>query len=149
MRLVTTIEGTPEEVAAQLGYYLNGLAQANRLIMRRDRIPPLYKSGVPYKIEPWASEYQSLSTCREAIDRTWMECKAASAWLLAEYREAQPSEELARRFDIFVDWSERTRDPVNRGLTPLDGVVRVYHARVLHPDGRLEDPTRRLRQKKD
>jgi hypothetical protein len=149
MRLVTTIEGSPPEVAAQLGYYLNGLAQANRLIMRRDRIPPLYKAGIPYQVEPWASEFQSLSTCREAIDRKWMECKAAAAWLLAEYREAQPSEEHARRFDIFVDWKERAADPVNRGLVPRDGVVRVYHARVLHPDGRLEDPTRRLRRKKD
>lgn len=149
MRLVTTVEGTPEEVAAQLGYYLNGLAQANRLIMRREPIPPLYRAGIPYQIEPWAKEYQSLSTCREAIDRKWMECKSAAAWLLAEYREAQPSEEHARRFDIFVDWKERPRDPVNRGLVPRDGVVRVYHARVRHPDGRLEDPTKRLRQKKD
>lgn len=146
MRLVTTIEGPPDEVKAQLEYYLNGLAQANRLIMRRDRIPPIYAAGIPYKVEPWAADYQSLSTCREAIDRGWMECKAASAWLLAQYREAQPSEELARRFDIFVDWKERATDPLQRGLAPLGGVVRVYHARVLLPNGRIEDPTTRLRR---
>lgn len=146
MLLVHTIDGEPDEVVAQLGYYLNGLTQANRLIMRKESIPPIYSARVPYRVEPWASDYQSLSTCREAIARGWMECKSAAAWLCAQYREQQPSEELARRYDIFVDYKERASDPLNRGLVPLDGVVRIYHARVLHPDGRIEDPTRRLRR---
>lgn len=146
MRFVTTIDGTPEEVAVQIGYYLNGLAQANRLIMRRERIPPIYQARLPYRVEPDAAEFQSLSTVREVLDRGWMECKSAAAWLLAEYREKQPSEEHARRFDIFVDWKERASDPLRRGLVPRDGIVRVYHARVLLPDGRIEDPTRRLRR---
>lgn len=149
MQLVTTISGPPIEVAAQLAYHLNGVAQQNRLIMRREHIPPIYAAGIPYEIEPWAAEYQSLSTCREALDRRWMECKSAACWLLAEYQEKQPSEALARRFSLYVDWKERSADPVNRGLVPRDGVVRVYHVRVRHPDGMLEDPTRRLRRKTD
>lgn len=147
MLFAITVDGEPEEVAAQVGYYLVGLARANRLIMRRERIPPIYKSGVRYSVEPWAASMQSLFNCREALANGYLECKAAAAWLLAEHQERQPSEFIARQYDIDVTWKDWADDPLSRGLVPRNGVVRVFHARVLHPDGRIEDPTRRLQRR--
>lgn len=142
------IEGDdPAEVAAQVGYYLVGLAQANRLLMRRHLIPPLYSSGVTYSVEPWAAHMQSLTNCRAALARGWVECKAAAAWLLAEYREQAPNEFIASQYDIDISWKDARRDPLGAGLVPRDGVVRVFHARVLHPSGKIEDPSKRLRRR--
>lgn len=146
---ITVDSDYPEEVAAQLGYYIQGVAQDNRLKMRRGRIPPLYKSGVGYKVEPWAAHLQSLSNCAEVLERGWAECKSASAYLLAQYREAAGSEELARRYDLQVSWSDKPQDPLGVGLVPRGGIVRVFHVVVLKPDGSIEDAQKRLRPFKE
>jgi hypothetical protein len=142
---ITVDSEYPEEVAAQLGYHIQGVAQANRLIMRRERIPSLYRSGVGYKVEPWAAHLQSLSNCREVLQRGWCECKSASAYLLATYREQAGSEELARQYDLQISWSDKPTDPLGVGLVPRDGIVRVFHIVVMKPDGSIEDPQKRLR----
>lgn len=146
MRFAFKVVGTPEQVSAQVGYHLNGLAQANRLLMRELRIPHIYDSGVAYRVEPDAGAWQWLTNCEDAWRQGYIECKGAAAWLLASYREAQSSEEDARLFDIDVTWKEKRADPLNRGLVPKNGVVRIYHARVRLPDGTIEDPSLRLRR---
>lgn len=149
MLLGISVEGEdPHEVAAQMGYYLIGLTQANRLIMRRRRIPPIYSSGVRYEVEPWAGDVQSLRNCREAFEDGWAECKSLSAWLCAQYREQAPDELTASRYDIDVTWEDFSRDPLGLGLVPFGGVVRVFHARVVHPSGKIEDPSKRLRRRR-
>lgn len=143
---ITIDSNDPAEVAVQMGYYLIGLVQSNRLIMRRESIPPLYRSGVRYRIEPWAAHLQSLSNCREAIERRWLECKAAAAWLCAEYREKAGNEELASQYDVDVTWKDALAEELGLQSYPAGSVVRVFHARVLHPSGRIEDPTHKLRR---
>ena len=144
---ITIDSDDPYEVAAQVGYYLIGLVQSNRLIMRRELIPPLYSSGVRYQVEPWAAQMQSLSNCREALARGWVECKSAAAWLCAAYREKCSDELSASQYDIDITWKETPTDPLGVDLVPRQGIVRVYHARVLHPSGRIEDPSARLRRR--
>ncbi|MET0412830.1 MAG: hypothetical protein ABW217_16110 [Polyangiaceae bacterium] len=141
----------PAEVAAQLGYYIQGVAQSNRLIMRKERVPPLYQSGVSYRIEPWASQRQSLSNCRSVIARRWAECKSAAAYLLAERREACASEDYARKYDLQVSWDDHDAGSatVKRALghlqlQPRNGILRVFHIVVLLPNGGTEDPSKRL-----
>lgn len=137
-------ELTAPEVAAILGCQLVCLAQENRLLMRRGGIPPLYSSGVRYQVEPWAGTMQSFRTCREALRERWAECKVLSAWLLAEYQERAPSEFLAKQYDIDVTWTDKPADPLGVGLVAYNGIVRVFHARVLHPNGKIEDPQKKL-----
>lgn len=142
-----SVVGSPDQVAAQIGYYLNGLAQANRLLMREQPIPHIYHSGVTYAVEASYSSVQQLTNCLEAWRQGFIECKGAAAWLLACYREQQPSEDLARLYDIDVTWKERAADPLGRGLVPKNGIVRIYHARVRLPDGTIEDPTKRMQKR--
>ena len=143
---ITVDHEDPAEVCAVVGYHLVGLAQSNRLIMRRESIPPLYRSGVRYSVEPWAARLQSLSNCREALARGWLECKAAAAWLCAEYRERCETEEHARQYDIDVSWKDASAEQLALRSLPADALVRVFHAQVRHPSGKLEDPTRTLRR---
>jgi hypothetical protein len=135
------------EVAAIIGAILVTHAQQNRLLMRRGGIPPLYSSGVRYQVEPWAGTMQSLRTCREALREGWAECKSLSAWLLAQYREQAPDEFTASQYDIDVTWTDKPADPLGIGLVPHHGIVRIFHARVLHPSGKIEDPSRKLRRR--
>jgi len=135
------------EVAAVIGALLMVHVQQNRLLLRRGGIPSLYSSGVRYQVEPWAGSMQSLRTCREALREGWAECKSLSAWLCAEYQERARDELTARQYDIHVDWTDKPVDPLNVGLVAQNGIVRIFHARVLHPNGKIEDPSRRLRQR--
>lgn len=138
--------GDPEITKAEIGYYVNGVAQTNRLLMRAQRIPPLYRSGLTYRVEPWAANLQSLNNCLEALERRWLECKTAAAWRLAELRELAGSEEHARQYDLKVSYRDLERDPLAVGLQPQSGIVRVFHVVVLLPSGETEDPTKRLRR---
>lgn len=140
---ITIDSPDPLEVQASIAYHLRGLVQSNRLIMRREHIPPIYSSGVLYMPEVWAAEMQSVSNCREAWHRGWVECKGAAAWLCAQHIEATGDE----RFDLEVDSKDRPTDPLGVGLLPRDGVVRVWHVRVRHPSGKLEDPSLKLRRR--
>jgi hypothetical protein len=137
--LITVDDDDAEVVRAQVAYYLNGVVGANRLLMRRHgrRIPHLYRSGVRYQIEPWAAEYQSASNCLEILERGWTECKGASAWLCAWYRERAANEDEARRNDFHI---------VARDYDLDTGRVRLFHVQVSRPDGSIEDPSKVLQQ---
>lgn len=129
-----------EVVRAQIAYYLHGVAAFNRWLLRQKgtRIPRLYSSGVRYQLEPWAESYQSASNLREILARRWTECKGAAAWRLAELMHAAKTEEAAKAYDFQIDASDHETE---------SGLVRLFHVRVLHPDGRIEDPSERLQQR--
>ncbi len=136
----------PEEVKAQMGYFLNGVVQANRLIMLRERIPPLYKSGVRYALDPDSARVQRLPSCKRVLADRYADCKGLAAYLCAERRNAARSEEEAMLIDIDITWTDRDEDPLGVQLQPRNGVVRVFHANVIGADGRIENPSQRLRR---
>lgn len=107
----------PEELAAEL----EGLVRRNLVQLRRNpRAPRLYASGVVYApevgaAEDWLSVLQALRAGRA-------DCEDLTAWRVAELRMA--------------------------GVHARPQVIRtgpsMLHARVLLPDGSVEDPSRRL-----
>jgi hypothetical protein len=137
--LITVDDDDPEVVRAQVAYYLEGVVGANRLLLRRHgkRIPHIYRSGVRYQIEPWAAEYQSASNALEILERGWTECKGASAWLCAWYREHAANESEARRYALNI---------YPRDYDMPSGLLRLFHVQVSKPDGSIEDPSKVLQR---
>lgn len=91
-------------------------------------IPPLYQSGVFYQPEPEGQEdWNDILTCLSELRQgRGSDCEDLACWLSAEYQfrgiPAHP---------IFV-WRRM----------PDGGTL--YHIQVMLPDGRIEDPSKRL-----
>ena len=127
MLCIVRIDDTdPEVVKRKVAYLLEGIVGANRLIMLEQAIPPLYRSGIRYQVEPWSEQAQSYSDCLEIIGRRWTECKGATAWRLAELRNAARSEDEALKYSIHVSHKE---------LAP--GRL-LFHVKIRLPDGSFE-----------
>ncbi|HLB45371.1 MAG TPA: hypothetical protein VJK49_08250 [Candidatus Limnocylindrales bacterium] len=95
---------------------LEGLVALDYLLLRTGRYPALYEAGIRYKRQNdphrWASVH-------EVMAAGYADCKNLSAWRAAEFRlQGIPARVIARP-------SSRT----------------TWHAIVLLPDGRTEDPS--------
>jgi hypothetical protein len=110
------IESRKPEIDAAL----EGLVCLNMAQMRNGKCPPLYRSGVRYrrdKGETWDS-------CRVVLKRGYGDCEDLAAYRAAELRtQGIPARAI-----------------VQRSHTP--GVA--WHCVVRYPDGRIEDPSRKL-----
>lgn len=97
---------------------LEGVTVANHIFLTRKRYPPLYQSGVRYKPEPkerWLFIPQILA-------RGWDDCEGLAGWRAAEYRMVG----IPARVHV------------------VEGRIGRWHAVVLLPGGRIEDPSARL-----
>jgi hypothetical protein len=111
---------------ATLQVMLNALMHADMLyLLKNPAAPRLYESGVRYEEEPPGQEdWQDVPTClRLGVG----DCEDLACWRAAELRirdrvQAKPT---------FI-WKIR----------PGGGYL--YHIQVKYPDGRIEDPSRRL-----
>lgn len=137
----------PEEVKAELGFHLNGIAQRNRRILARERFPRLYRSGVRYGTDKDVAYVQRLLNCRQVLRQRKACCKSLCAWRVAELRNDAPNEQQAALVDFVIEHEDLDHDPLGVGLRPRasDGLIRVYHVNVLRADGSVENPSRRLR----
>jgi hypothetical protein len=133
-------------VRAKLNYHLMGVVQANRLIMEALSVPPLYSSGVRYRVDPRSARVQPVLDCLEVLAAGEADCKSLAAYQLASYRHAARSEAEAQAFGFKIDWRDYDHDPLGVGLEPRDGVCRVFHVQILTPDGGLEDPSSHLQR---
>jgi hypothetical protein len=52
---------------------------------------------------------------------------------------------MAELIDFDIEWEDRQADPLNVGLRPRNGIVRLWHVNVRHADGSIENPSRKLR----
>lgn len=87
--------------------------------------PLLYKSGVHYEEEaPGRDDWQDIPT---TLAMGYGDCEDLACWRAAELQVRYG----IRAWPTFL-WRRRPRG----GL--------LYHIQVLHPDGRVEDPSRRL-----
>jgi hypothetical protein len=152
VKVVVTIDDPrPDVVAALTRAHLEVVVTANRLLMRRHgaRIPPLYESGILFRIEPWASTVQHFANCLEAIERGHADCKVLCCYRLAELREAAPTKEQARKYGLKLYWRIfDDEDPLHGGVGSEKErkTMRIYHVQVRHPNGAIEDPSRLLHQ---
>lgn len=105
---------------------LEFLVSLNRQQIRQasGRIPQLYKAGVEYEREGRTiggrpKEHWRLIS--QVLKRGAGDCEDLTAWRVAELRE--------------------------RGINAVPDITRqgrMFHVRVRYPDGRLEDPSKRL-----
>jgi hypothetical protein len=145
MKLVATIEdGDPDVVAAQCRYFLEGVVGINRRILRKRRksIPPLYESGVVFRVEPWADEVQFYANIEECIFQRWADCKMACAWRMAEHREAHPGLVFGFRFSIQTIKGYGKPDALHAAVRGASRAViyDIYHVQIELPDGFAEQP---------
>lgn len=115
MRLTVELSGDDlflaEYFATNVMRLLNQLVKRNREYMRFDPLPPLYRSGVLYRIDPPGEV--SLKDAPTVFRRKWGHCAHLSCWLCAELLE-QGLEATLR-----IKWAPR---PSLRG--------RLYHVQV-------------------
>jgi hypothetical protein len=74
MRIVTTISPRltdPEAIAVVARYFLSGVIEANRLLIRAGLIPSLYTSGVRYRPEPWGKGIEEFADAVTVLKRGW------------------------------------------------------------------------------
>jgi hypothetical protein len=96
----------------------------NREYLKNNTCPDLYKSGVKYKNEPIGFPDELLDI-PEILKRKWGDCMHLSCWRVAELREKGIDASVC-----FV-WKKRNK-------------LRVFHVMVRHPNGKIEDPSRKL-----
>ncbi len=120
------------ELERQIADVVELVARQNRYLMRKlgkRRIPPLYDSGVLYRVDPWDPSFQHFPDCLTVLERRFADCKGLVPYRLAELREAHPEQFFAVRV-----YPRRTQQ---RGYE--------WHLQVEKPDG-IEDPSRLLHQ---
>jgi hypothetical protein len=149
MQVVLTIDDESAEVIAlQTRFHLEGIVRANQwLMLKNPRIPPLYQSGVKFRLEPWAMQVQHFSNCMQVLKRGWGDCKTLSAWRLASLRNAASTPEIAGRYGLKIYWRVHDDDdPLHdaAGSTAARRQLRIFHVQVRHPNGAIEDPSRML-----
>lgn len=102
---------------------LRGMVADARVIIRRDHIPPLYRSGVKYVEEEKGLE--NWQTPIETMERGLGDCEDVAIWRTAELQ--------------------------NKGIKAQPKIIRTgpkkFHVVVRHPSGRTEDPTKILKSK--
>jgi len=107
---------------------LSVLANADLLYLRTHYpIPSIYSGVVRYEREPLGQEkWKGISAC---IRDGFADCEDLACW-----RTAELAHKGIRARPAFWRRVHRT----------TRGKINVYHVVVLYPDGRIEDPSRRL-----
>lgn len=130
MKLVTEIpiapEGFEDMTAEVLAAYLEGIIAVNRLIIRNQPMPWLYKSGIRFQAEPEHQGYDEIPTFLHMLHTGVGDCAPLVAARVAELRER-----CGENATVKIYWRPEIR--------PLP-----FHAEVRRKNGSVEDPSRRL-----
>lgn len=143
MHCVVDIDGSAEAVAYQTRSLLEFVTRQNMWIMSQRDVPPLYKSGVRFRTEPWADKVQHFASCTIALERRFADCKVLCAWRAAELRREYPK----RYFGFKIYWRWHDADALHgslRGLEFRAPKLVVHHVQIRHQNGGVEDPSRLL-----
>lgn len=114
--------------------FLNGVVAANRLLIRKGLIPPMFRANVLYKREPKGQE--TFVDAKTVLERGWGDCAHLAAWRVAELQEALRAAMIAGRVKGRPKWPQ-----LRLYMRPRHKTV---HVQVRHSDGRIEDPSRFL-----
>lgn len=167
----------PTKLQAELARLaLRGVIETNRVLLRLAKktgrpYPPLYKSGVEYRPEPWVGFYvldqdgeqhwqkglDEFANVRTIYARGWGDCDDLCGWRIAELleqgREASPR--IYWRYFVPDEDAPNGRRQVNKRqalLAKKSGVelITIMHCEVRfaprpgEKHGRIEDPSRFL-----
>lgn len=115
-------EGDQWETTEAAKHALEAVIAINLGIMRRMKLPLLYKSGVRYKPEP-NNGYEDFDNALVVLARKNGDCDDLVAWRIAELRK------MGENAQVRIVWPRGSRR---------------YHAQVRRADGTVEDPSRVL-----
>lgn len=109
-------------------FLLESLVNIDRMEIRQNRLPPLYKAGVRYVREKRGDEdwQDTITLYRRGVG----DCEDLGCTRVAELRNN------GKRASPYIRWR----------LDPETGIY-IYHVLVLRGSGRLEDPSRILGMK--
>ena len=141
MRLLTNIDLSrlqPAEAALVFQGFIEGVIRYNRALIRAGVLPPLYKSGVRYRPEPWRGGIEEVADAWTVLRRGWGDCDDLSPWRTAELQEAGDAKAHTK-----VSWKPRRR-PDGSPVMVRGRPVFVWHVTTRRGDGRVEDPSRYL-----
>lgn len=132
-------------------FLMEALCRVNQSLLRhqdglvargltREKFPRLYAAGVHYEREPpgqeeWPDIVNILAKTGQEFPGAWADCEDLSCWRVAELRESDRHIENGKivgggvKARPFAKWRRGPEGQFN------------YHALVLLPDGRLEDPS--------
>jgi hypothetical protein len=179
MRILIDTTNVPMPVALQAELargVLRGVVEVNRVLLRLAKkvgkpYPPLYKSGVEYRPEPWTGitvhdndgeewdlpGIDEFANVRTVYQRGWGDCDDLCAWRLAELLEAGQKADARIYWRYFVPDSRaesgRRRVSTKQAIAlRKKGVelIIIMHCEVRFAPGpgekrgRIEDPSRFL-----
>lgn len=104
---------------------LEALTTVNLLILTTHKVPPLYRSGVRYQMEPREWPREKFDAIPEVYARKWGDCDDLAPWRCAELRRD------GKRAAIRVKWK---RTPNGK----LYHIIVVIRHKVVNPDGSVQ-----------
>lgn len=125
MRVALVLEICPDS-GLSIGYLLERLYVWNLawLMARRGRVPPLYRSGVRYRREPWQGILEEFASIPVVLARGWGDCDDLACWRAAE-----------------LSATGVPAVPVVRETPQSRPGARAWHVTVQRQDGATEDPS--------
>ena len=142
MGIDTTLITDPLKVAELASHLLDVVTEVNREYMRsfKGRIPPLLKSGLEWRQEPWAGVFEEFADCLTALSRGWLDCDDA-----VPYRRADLAEYEGESSSNSIYYRENPRKPhFIGGAMVLLPPTYTYHVQVRRGNGTIEDVSRLL-----
>lgn len=146
MNIVTGIDTSlirdPYKVAELASNILDVVAKVNREYMRLSghRIPPLLRSGIRWRQEPWAGAFEEFADCLTMLRRGWGDCDDC-----VPYRMADLAEYEGEKATNSIYWRPNPRRPhFVGGMVVMPPESFTYHVQVRRADGTIEDVSRLL-----
>ena len=142
MGIDTSLITDPLRVAELASHLLDVVVEVNREYMRRfrGRIPPLLRSGVKWRQEPWAGAFEEFADCLTVLQRMWGDCDDVSPYRIAELQEF-----MGEPASHSIYYRENARRPhFIGGAIVLPPQTYTYHVQVRRGDGAIEDVSRLL-----
>jgi hypothetical protein len=144
---------SPRVLAELAQIFLRAVVASNRVAMREAKaqgrpLPPLYRSGIVYKVEPWGGRFEEFADVLTMLKRGWGDCDDLCGYRVAELQEQGVNADARLYWRYFKD-GQLVRDAklleqISKTKRMPAGVSMQMHCQVRMPDGRIEDPSRFL-----
>ncbi len=156
--LITLANVRDDQRLAELGDRLLGCVVDHNidLLLEHPEIPPLYKSGVRFRPEPWAigpsrlpDGLEQFCPIPQLLERGWGDCAQLCAWRVAELRaggwrtpDAPRGESATLRYYVKARCPQCGAGDCPNYDHPKR--QRSYHVEMRRADRRIEDPSQLL-----
>lgn len=130
MHIVTHIDTSlikdPEHIALCARGFLHAVCLVNVYYCKQGMLPPLHRSGIRFRQEPWAGRFEEFADGVTMLRRGWADCDDFCAYRVGELWAAG---ERGARIRIYWRFNPRTGLP-------------NFHVEVRRANGKVEDMAR-------